>query len=182
MPRMWKHTTIKRRSKMSVQTKLADGWHSYTTFNEPPIVDCPFCLYRGKLTDFYIRIKGTIKEPRKYSEKQLECPDCLNKYRKTTLQTTTNMTPQQYGAWIYNQRTWDSKLHPRIKWDKLKTRLGAIGARTQFWQGYYNEKEKDPRWKEFKEQHSELYVDSDIAKMYHDYQEAETEKEQDAAP
>lgn len=88
---------------------------------------CPFCLYKGDLTKFYVRIK------KGYSDKQFKCPDCGQIMRKETL--TKKMSITEYAHWVYDTKAWE-----RIKYSTWKQRLKDYKWNWQFWTAYKQHK------------------------------------------
>jgi transcription elongation factor Elf1 len=95
----------------------------YTT----KIFACPFCLYRGDITKFYVRIKKGV------SDKQFKCPDCGEIMRRDTL--TKDMSIEQYAQWMYDTRGWE-----RVKFAVWKQRLKDYGWSWRFWNEYKKHK------------------------------------------
>jgi transposase-like protein len=65
---------------------------------------CPFCLFKGNISKFYIYTKKGI------SEKRFKCPDCGEYMLRETL--TGEKTIEEFAEWFLENLTFNKK---RIK-------------------------------------------------------------------
>ena len=149
---------------MSLQTTLEGRTHGYTStytiFNDPPQVDCPFCLHRGPITTYYIHIRPKRKGLVSYSEKKMRCPSCNTTMLKRTLKHTTRLSPEHYAEWLYEEWAYDRR-NPnestrRIHWDAIKQRLRELGCANAFWEAWrfwkQNPKSTGYEWRKLREE------------------------------
>jgi len=100
-------------------------------------VDCPFCLYRGRLSDFATFKKGTKKYPRKLSRATMECPECYQRMRLNTLLKTSKMDAEEFAWWFW-ENVFLYDMMKRVDGDKFFARVKKWRweDRQVFWQVY----------------------------------------------
>lgn len=122
------HCEIRKKLKQKMLTpEPPEQTQTITIDYTTKIFCCPFCLYRGDITKFYVKIKKGV------SEKRFKCPECGEVMRRETL--TKDMTIEQYAQWVYDTGAWE-----RIKFSTWKKRLKDYGWSFKFWDEYKRHK------------------------------------------
>ncbi len=98
----------------------------FTAVNCNELVACPFCLYKAKLSAFFISTKTGI------SQANAKCPECHNGMRMKSL--WNDMGASQYAEWVFNYRL--SGFWQKCPFAVWKKRLKEIGWSTAFWARY----------------------------------------------
>ena len=89
---------------------------------------CPFCLYSGKLKDFYaFNMKKKI-------EKTKQCPNCKNRMMEYTLFLIGSLTPSELALWIYQYPSRD--FWSKCRFNDFKENLYKKGVSNEFWDNY----------------------------------------------
>lgn len=112
-----------------LQQKMTETAPTTTITMENTEFCCAYCLYKGPLTDFQIRIK------RGYSEKRFKCPECNQGMMRDTL--IRKLTPSEYAEFMWNSQSWG-----RVSWNVWKKRLYEYGWAGEFWAKYRQLKEE----------------------------------------
>ncbi len=115
-------------------------------------VDCPYCLLRSRLNKFAKFIYGTKKYPVKLSRKMMECPECKEGMRWTTLKKITEMSVTDFSWWFW-ENVFLNRMMERISGDNFfaRIKLWRYEDRNEFW-AVYNEFKNAPDKTDLREQ------------------------------
>lgn len=113
---------------------------------------CNYCLYKGKLTDFHMRLKGG-----KISEKRFKCPYCGSILNQKTL--FKKMSIEEFAEWIFMMSLYD--FDKRIQWQTIINRLKEMNISYQFWKHYKEIKKqiKGEEEEEYSEEKQKKYFE-----------------------
>ena len=120
-------------------------------------LNCPYCLWEGRINDFLLWKKESIG----FLKRSVQCPDCKNILRRNTLVQCSLMDLDEYANWLYSVKQFD--VDRRIKWQSLFRRLKERNVSEYFWGRYREIKRIDMEKKGLAlAQKSSLVSDPDI--------------------
>lgn len=100
-------------------------------------VVCCWCLYKGKLSEFVVKLKRKRKG-HKISLSRCECPDCHIGHQIKKLLKVSDMELEEFG-WYFWEYIFIWGAYERVSWDKFKERLKLYPYEDQqkFWNVYH---------------------------------------------
>lgn len=108
--------------KLKQQPKI----ETFFKYGATKVFYCPFCLGIHPFSKYLISTK------KGYHKGLMQCPECNNKFRITTL--TEIASPEEYAEFVYPYSA--SGFWQKVPWTKWKERLYGIGWAQRFWKRY----------------------------------------------
>jgi hypothetical protein len=160
----------------------------YEQYSEPPNYSglnpqCPYCAFtftpeQGKVLNKakIVTVTGLDGKKRKMeigntSQTRCQCPNCHAIMYKKTAYKVAAMTVEEYGREVFFLRKWD--VDRKVKFESIKSWLKLNRCASQFWNGYMNERNKDPEYLSRHPEVAEKLEEERIAEQWKEYENAQ---------